>query len=205
MKNYFNALLELLRQYVEVSINNRAEVAKINNNGDISQSRKERDINTLKEKALKLSEDCIKQADTIIEKLGAKLEEVNAESIIPDMQGVFAYLSASGSKCDNNVLVNLIKPYRGNVTAMRAIASVADNAGVGVASKRIIESYIYNVESLTQSIDADMKLVFTGSMSATEAGKNIQNQAEKLGIEIVSDIKDEYTDNRLLRKAFGLA
>ena len=205
MNNYFNALLELLRQYVEVSINNRAEIAKINNNGDISQSRKERDINTLKEKALKLSEDCIKQAETIIEKLGAKLEEVNAESIIPDMQGVFAYLTASGSKCDNDVLINLIKPYRGNLTAMRAILSVADNAGVGVASKRIIESYIYNVESLTQSIDADMKLVFTGSMSATEAGKNIQNQAEKLGIEIVSDIKDEYTDNRLLRKAFGLA
>lgn len=205
MNNYFNALLELLRQYVEVSINNRAEIAKINNNGDISQSRQERDINTLKEKALKLSEDCIKQAETIIEKLGAKLEEVNAESIIPDMQGVFAYLSASGSKCDNNVLVNLIKPYRGNVTAMRAIASVADNAGVGVASKRIIDSYIYDVETVKQSIDADMKLVFTGSMSATEAGKNIQNQAEKLGIEIVSDIKDEYTDNRLLRKAFGLA
>ena len=205
MNNYFNALLELLRQYVEVSINNRAEIAKINNNGDISQSRKERDINTLKEKALKLSEDCIKQAETIIEKLGAKLEEVNAESIIPDMQGVFAYLSASGSKCDNNVLVNLIKPYRGNVTAMRAIASVADNAGVGVASKRIIDSYIYDVETVKQSIDTDMKLVFTGSMSATEAGKNIQNQAEKLGIEIVSDIKDEYTDNRLLRKAFGLA
>ena len=205
MNNYFNALLELLRQYVEVSINNRAEIAKINNNGDISQSRKERDINTLKEKALKLSEDCIKQADTIIKRLVAKLEEVNKESIIPDMQGVFAYLTASGSKCDNDVLINLIKPYRGNLTAMRAILSVADNAGVGVASKRIIESYIYNVESLTQSIDADMKLVFTGSMSATEAGKNIQNQAEKLGIEIVSDIKDEYTDNRLLRKAFGLA
>ena len=30
MNNYFNALLELLRQYVEVSINNRAEIAKIN-------------------------------------------------------------------------------------------------------------------------------------------------------------------------------
>ena len=205
MNNYFNALLELLRQYVEVSINNRAEIAKINNNGDMSQIAKEREVNKLKEKALKLSEDCIKQAETIIEKLGAKLEEVNAESIIPDMQGVFAYLTASGSKCDNDVLINLIKPYRGNLTAMRAILSVADNAGVGVASKRIIESYIYNVESLTQSIDADMKLVFTGSMSATEAGKNIQNQAEKLGIEIVSDIKDEYTDNRLLRKAFGLA
>lgn len=59
------------------------------------------------------------------------------------------------------------------MTAIRAISSVADNAGVGVASKRIIDSYIYDVESLKQSIDADMKLVFTGSMSATEAGKNI--------------------------------
>ena len=47
MNNYFNALLELLRQYVEVSINNRAEIAKINNNGDISQSRQERDIRTI--------------------------------------------------------------------------------------------------------------------------------------------------------------
>ena len=205
MKNYFDALLELLRQYVEVSINNRSEIAKINNNGDMSQIAKEREVNKLKEKALKLSEDCIKQAESIIEKLGAKLEEVNAESIIPDMQGVFAYLSASGGKCDDNVLVNLIKPYRGNVTAMRAIASVADNAGVGVASKRIIDSYIYDVETVKQSIDADMKLVFTGSMSATEAGKNIQKQASILGVDVVSDIKDEYTDNQLLRKAFGLS
>ena len=205
MNNYFNALLELLRQYVEVSINNRAEIAKINNNGDISQSRKERDINTLKEKALKLSEDCIKQADTIIKRLVAKLEEVNKESIIPDMQGVFAYLTASASKCDNDVLINLIKPYRGNLTAMRAILSVADNAGVGVASKRIIDSYIYDVETVKQSIDTDMKLVLTGSMSATEAGKNIQKEASILGIDVVSDIKDEYTDNQLLRKAFGLA
>ena len=153
---------------------------------------------------MKLSEDCIEQAESIIEKLGKKLEEVNAESIIPDMQGVFAYLSASGSKCDDNVLVNLIKPYRGNVTAMRAIASVADNAGVGVASKRIIDSYIYDAESLLQSIDADLKLVFTGSMSATEAGKNVQKNASILGIDIVSDVKDEYSDNQLLRKAFGL-
>ena len=205
MNNYFNRLLELLRQYVELSINNRAEIAKINNNGDISQSRKERDINTLKEKALKLSEDCIKQAETIIEKLGAKLEEVNKESIIPDMQGVFAYLTASGSKCDNDVLINLIKPYRGNLTAMRAILSVADNAGVGVASKRIIESYIYNVESLTQSIDADMKLVFTVLLSAWEEVNKIQYLSEKLLIEIVSDINYYYIDNSLLRKAFGLA
>ena len=205
MRNYFDAMLELLRQYVEVSINNRAEIAKINSNGDMSQIAKEREVNKLKEKALKLSEDCIKQAEAIIEKLGAKLEEVNAESIIPDMQGVFAYLTASGGKCDDNVLVNLIKPYRGNVTAMRAIASVADNAGVGVASKRIIDSYIYDVETVKQSIDADMKLVFTGSMSATEAGKNIQKQASILGVDVVSDIKDEYTDNQLLRKAFGLS
>ena len=205
MKNYFDALLELLRQYVEVSINNRAEVAKINSNGDMSQIAKEREVNKLKEKALKLSEDCIKQAESIIEKLGAKLEEVNAESIIPDMQGVFAYLTASGGKCDDNVLVNLIKPYRGNITAIRAIASVADNAGVGVASKRIIDSYIYDAESLLQSIDADLKLVFTGSMSATEAGKNIQKEASILGVDVVSDIKDEYTDNQLLRKAFGLS
>ena len=205
MKNYFDALLELLRQYVEVSINNRSEIAKINNNGDMSQIAKEREVNKLKEKALKLSEDCIKQAESIIEKLGAKLEEVNAESIIPDMQGVFAYITASGGKCDDNVLVNLIKPYRGNVTAMRAIASVADNAGVGVASKRIIDSYIYDVETVKQSIDADMKLVFTGSMSATEAGKNIQKQASILGVDVVSDIKDEYTDNQLLRKALGLS
>ena len=205
MKNYFDALLELLRQYVEVSINNRSEIAKINNNGDMSQIAKEREVNKLKTKALELSEGCIKQADEIIKKLGAKLEEVNAESVIPDMQGVFAYLTASGGKCDDNVLVNLIKPYRGNITAMRAIASVADNAGVGVASKRIIDSYIYDVESLLQSIDADLKLVFTGSMSATEAGKNIQKEASILGIDIVSDIKDEYTDNQLLRKAFGLA
>ena len=205
MKNYFDAILELLRQYVEVSINNRSEIAKINNNGDMSQIAKEREVNKLKEKALKLSEDCIEQAESIIEKLGKKLEEVNAESIIPDMQGVFAYLSASGSKCDDNVLVNLIKPYRGNVTAMRAIASVADNAGVGVASKRIIDSYIYDAESLLQSIDADLKLVFTGSMSATEAGKNVQKNASILGIDIVSDVKDEYSDNQLLRRAFGLA
>ena len=205
MKNYFDALLELLRQYVEVSINNRSDIAKINNNGDMSQIAKEREVNKLKEKALKLSEDCIEQAESIIEKLGTKLEEVNAESVIPDMQGVFAYLTASGGKCDDNVLVNLIKPYRGNITAIRAIASVAENAGVGVASKRIIDSYIYDVESLKQSIDADMKLVFTGSMSATEAGKNIQKQASILGVDVVSDIKDEYTDNQLLRKAFGLS
>ena len=205
MRNYFDAMLELLRQYVEVSINNRSEIAKINNNGDMSQIAKEREVNKLKEKALKLSEDCIKQAESIIEKLGAKLEEVNAESIIPDMQGVFAYLTASGGKCDDNVLVNLIKPYRGNVTAMRAIASVADNAGVGIASKRIIDSYIFDVETVKQSIDADMKLVFTGSMSATEAGKNIQKEASILGVDVVSDIKDEYTDNQLLRKAFGLS
>lgn len=205
MKNYFDALFELLRQYVEVSINNRSEIAKINNNGEMSQTAKEREVNKLKEKVLKLSEDCICQAETIIEKLGVKLEEVNAESIIPDMQGVFAYLSASGGKCDENVLVNLIKPYRGNATAMRAIASVADNAGVGIASKRIIDSYIFDVETVKQSIDADMKLVFTGSMSATEAGKNIQKEASILGVDVVSDIKDEYTDNQLLRKAFGLA
>ena len=205
MKNYFEAILELLRQYVEASINNRAEIAKVNNNGDMSQIAKEREVNKLKTKALELSEGCIKQADEIIKKLGAKLEEVNAESVIPDMQGVFAYLSASGSKCDDNVLVNLIKPYRGNVTAIRAIASVADNAGVGVASKRIIDSYIYDAESLLQSIDADLKLVFTGSMSATEAGKNVQKNASILGIDIVSDVKDEYSDNQLLRRAFGLA
>ena len=205
MKNYFEAILELLRQYVEASINNRAEIAKVNNNGDMSQIAKEREVNKLKTKALELSEGCIKQADEIIKKLGAKLEEVNAESVIPDMQGVFAYLSASGSKCDDNVLVNLIKPYRGNITAIRAIASVADNAGVGVASKRIIDSYIYDVESLLQSIDADLKLVFTGSMSATEAGKNVQKNASILGIDIVSDVKDEYSDNQLLRRAFGLA
>ena len=100
--------------------------------------------------------------------------------------------------------MNLIKPYRGNITAIRAIASVADNAGVGVASKRIIDSYIFDVETVKQSIDADLKLVFTGSMSATEAGKKIQKNASILGIDIVSDIKDEYTDNQLLRKAFGL-
>lgn len=205
MKNYFEAILELLRQYVEASINNRAEIAKVNNNGDMSQIAKEREVNKLKTKALELSEGCIKQADEIIKKLGAKLEEVNAESVIPDMQGVFAYLSASGSKCDDNVLVNLIKPYRGNITAIRAIASVADNAGVGVASKRIIDSYIYDAESLLQSIDADLKLVFTGSMSATEAGKNVQKNASILGIDIVSDVKDEYSDNQLLRRAFGLA
>ena len=67
MKNYFDALLELLRQYVEVSINNRSEIAKINNNGDMSQIAKEREVNKLKEKALKLSEDCIKQASLAAE------------------------------------------------------------------------------------------------------------------------------------------
>ena len=66
-------------------------------------------------------------------------------------------------------------------------------------------SYIYDVEAVKQGIDADMKLVFTGSMSATEAGKNIQKQASILGVDVVSDIKDEYTDNQLLRKAFGLS
>lgn len=75
----------------------------------MSQIAKEREVNKLKAKALELSEGCIKQADEIIKKLGAKLEEVNAESVIPDMQGVFAYLTASGSKCDDNVLV---KPYQ---------------------------------------------------------------------------------------------
>ena len=44
MRNYFDALLELLRQYVEVSINNRSEIAKINNNGDMSQIAKEREV-----------------------------------------------------------------------------------------------------------------------------------------------------------------
>lgn len=45
MKNYFEAILELLRQYVEASINNRAEIAKVNNNGDMSQIAKEREVN----------------------------------------------------------------------------------------------------------------------------------------------------------------
>ena len=205
MRNYFEALLELMRQYVEVSINNRSEIAKINSNGDMSQTAKEREVNKLKEKALKLSEDCITQAEAIIEKIGAKLEEMNVGNVIPDMQGVFAYLTASGGKCDEKVIVNLIKPYRGNVTAMRAIASVADNAGVGIASKQIIESFIFDIENVKQEIDTSLKLVFTGSMSATQAGRDIQRQASILGIDIVSDIKDEYTDNQLLRKAFGLA
>ena len=205
MKNYFDAMLELLRQYVEVSINNRAEIAKINSNADLSQIAKEKRVNEVKEKELQLTNDCIKQSDAIIEKIGAHLDDVNNNTVIPDMQAIFAYLTASGSKCNENVLLSYLKPYLGNLTAIKAIASVADNSNVGLASKQIINSYIYDVASVKQEIQSEMELVFVGSKSATMAGKRLQKIAEKLGVEIVSDIKDEYTDNQLLRKAVGLA
>lgn len=67
---------------------------------------------------------------------------------------------------------------------------------------------IFNYTLKLDAYEATMKeactMTFCGTASATSCSKKIERQAKLLGIDIVSNVRDEFSDEQMLRKVAGL-
>ena len=72
MKSKFERILKLMQDYVDFSVNTRAEINKINADMNISQKRKGELTNELKSKLLAFCEMCMNETDNVIGKIIAE-------------------------------------------------------------------------------------------------------------------------------------
>ena len=77
MRTKFERIFKLMQDYVDFSVNTRAEINKINADMNISQKRKGELTNELKGKLLAFCEKCMNETDNVIGKIIAEAGERN--------------------------------------------------------------------------------------------------------------------------------
>ena len=78
------------------------------------------------------------------------------------------------------------------------------NNGVNEVIKATIRGYLYNLDDIESTMKEACTMTFCGTASATSCGKKIERQAKLLGIDIVSNVRDEFSDEQMLRRVAGL-
>lgn len=204
MKAKFERILKLMQDYVDFSVNTRAEINKINADMNISQKRKNELVDELKGKLLAFGEKAMNETDNVIEKIIAEAKERNTDCDLASLSGVFAYISASGSASDSEVVMNALKPHIGIIPELKAIYTACENNGVNEGIKATIRGYLYNLDDVEATMKEACTMTFCGTASATSCSKKIERQAKLLGIDIVSNVRDEFSDEQMLRKVAGL-
>ena len=204
MKVKFERILKLMQDYVDLSVSTRAEISKINADMNISQKRKNELVDELKGKLLAFGEKAMNETDNVIEKIIAEAKERNTDCDLASLSGVFAYISASGSASDSEVIMNALKPHIGIIPELKAIYTACENNGVNEGIKATIRGYLYNLDDVEATMKEACTMTFCGTASATSCSKKIERQAKLLGIDIVSNVRDEFSDEQMLRKVAGL-
>ena len=204
MKVKFERILKLMQDYVDLSVSTRAEISKINADMNISQKRKNELVDELKGKLLAFGEKAMNETDNVIEKIIAEAKERNTDCDLASLSGVFAYISASGSASDSEVVMNALKPHIGIIPELKAIYTACENNGVNEVIKATIRGYLYNLDDIESTMKEACTMTFCGTASATSCSKKIERQAKLLGIDIVSNVRDEFSDEQMLRKVAGL-
>ena len=204
MKAKFERILKLMQDYVDLSVSTRAEISKINADMNISQKRKNELVDELKGKLLAFGEKAMNETDNVIEKIIAEAKERNTDCDLASLSGVFAYISASGSASDSEVVMNALKPHIGIIPELKAIYIACENNGVNEGIKATIRGYLYNLDDVEATMKEACTMTFCGTASATSCSKKIERQAKLLGIDIVSNVRDEFSDEQMLRKVAGL-
>ena len=204
MKSKFERILKLMQDYVDLSVSTRAEISKINADMNISQKRKNELVDELKGKLLAFGEKAMNETDNVIEKIIAEAKERNTDCDLASLSGVFAYISASGSASDSEVVMNALKPHIGIIPELKAIYTACENNGVNEDIKATIRGYLYNLDDIESTMKEACTMTFCGTASATSCGKKIERQAKLLGIDIVSNVRDEFSDEQMLRRVAGL-
>ena len=204
MKAKFERILKLMQDYVDLSVSTRAEISKINADMNISQKRKNELVDELKSKLLAFGEKAMNETDNVIEKIIAEAKERNTDCDLASLSGVFAYISASGSASDSEVVMNALKPHIGIIPELKAIYTACENNGVNEGIKATIRGYLYNLDDVEATMKEACTMTFCGTASATSCSKKIERQAKLLGIDIVSNVRDEFSDEQMLRKVAGL-
>lgn len=204
MKAKFERILKLMQDYVDLSVSTRAEISKINADMNISQKRKNELVDELKGKLLAFGEKAMNETDNVIEKIIAEAKERNTDCDLASLSGVFAYISASGSASDSEVIMNALKPHIGIIPELKAIYTACENNGVNEGIKATIRGYLYNLDDVEATMKEACTMTFCGTASATSCSKKIERQEKLLGIDIVSNVRDEFSDEQMLRKVAGL-
>ena len=171
---------------------------------NISQKRKNELVDELKGKLLAFGEKAMNETDNVIEKIIAEAKERNTDCDLASLSGVFAYISASGSASDSEVIMNALKPHIGIIPELKAIYTACENNGVNEGIKATIRGYLYNLDDVEATMKEACTMTFCGTASATSCSKKIERQAKLLGIDIVSNVRDEFSDEQMLRKVAGL-
>ena len=204
MKAKFERILKLMQDYVDLSVSTRAEISKINADMNISQKRKNELVDELKGKLLAFGEKAMNETDNVIEKIIAEAKERNTDCDLASLSGVFAYISASGSASDSEVVMNALKPHIGIIPELKAIYTACENNGVNEGIKATIRGYLYNLDDVEATMKEACTMTFCGTASATSCSKKIERQAKLLGIDVISNVRDEFSDEQMLRKVAGL-
>lgn len=204
MRTKFERIFKLMQDYVDFSVNTRAEINKINADMNISQKRKGELADELKSKLLAFGEKAMNETDNVIEKIIAEAKERNTNCDLASLSGVFAYISASGSASDSEVVMNALKPHIGIIPELKAIYTACENNSVNEGIKATIRGYLYNLDDVEATMKEACTMTFCGTASATSCSKKIERQAKLLGIDIVSNVRDEFSDEQMLRKVAGL-
>ena len=204
MKSKFERILKLMQNYVDLSVSTRAEINKNNADMNISQKRKNELADELKGKLLAFGEKCMNESDEVIVKIVEEAKERNTNCDLASLSGVFAYISASGSASDSEVVMNALKPHIGIIPELKAIYTACENNDVNEGIKATIRGYLYNLADVESTMKEACIMTFCGTASATSCSKKITQQAKLLGIDIVSNVRDEFSDEQMLRKVAGL-
>ena len=204
MKVKFERILKLMQDYVDLSVSTRAEISKINADMNISQKRKNELVDELKGKLLAFGEKAMNETDNVIEKIIAEAKERNTNCDLASLSGVFAYISASGSASDSEVVMKALKPHIGIIPELKAIYTACENNGVNEGIKATIRGYLYNLDDVEATMKEACTMTFCGTASATSCSKKIERQAKLLGIDVISNVRDEFSDEQMLRKVAGL-
>lgn len=202
MKNKFEELLGLLQKYVDKSVDVRNTIAKITANADISQSKKEQDTIKLKAELVTYGEECISKAEKIIDSIIFNAQAGKFE--LKAVSALIDYITACKGVVDAEVLSNQIDVLRGDVLGLKAIYSVLEANNAPINAKKVVSDLFYEIKDIESTLKAEIALVFVGSASATNCGRKICKEAYLLGVDVTSNVKDEFSDEQMLRRVAGL-
>ena len=71
---------------------------------------------------------------------------------LASLSGVFAYISASGSASDSEVVMNALKQHIGIIPELKAIYTACENNGVNEGIKATIRGYLYNLADVESTM-----------------------------------------------------